>query len=229
MVKKFFAGVLLSFGFVCLLAAVAGVVSKDVEDRGAAVVVSLMLGVPPTALALWLIHDTNQQAKQTQQQRLQSAFFRLLTAGDGKITPLQFSMETGLPGDAAKQYLDARAREFNATFDVDEQGGIFYCFHLGEPERTRLPGGESIFPSAITAGSVAGSARFDVILHAVPDPRKIEAIKRVRAVTGLGLKEAKDLVEATPVPICRGVSRIVAEDCKRALESIGATVSLMEN
>jgi large subunit ribosomal protein L7/L12 len=66
---------------------------------------------------------------------------------------------------------------------------------------------------------------FDVVLAAIGD-KKINVIKEVRAMTGLGLKEAKDLVEAAPKPIKEGVGKDEAEELKKKLEEVGATVEL---
>jgi len=66
---------------------------------------------------------------------------------------------------------------------------------------------------------------FDVILVAAGD-KKINVIKEVRALTSLGLKEAKDLVEAAPKPVLEGVAKDVAEKAKEALEGAGASVTL---
>ena len=66
---------------------------------------------------------------------------------------------------------------------------------------------------------------FDVVLTSFGD-KKINVIKEVRAVTGLGLKEAKDLVEATPKAVKEAVSKAEAEELKTKLEEAGATVEL---
>lgn len=66
---------------------------------------------------------------------------------------------------------------------------------------------------------------FDVILAAAGD-KKINVIKEVRAITGLGLKEAKDLVEGAPKPVKEGASKDEAEALKKKLEEAGATVEL---
>ncbi len=66
---------------------------------------------------------------------------------------------------------------------------------------------------------------FDVILDAAGD-KKINVIKEVRALTSLGLKEAKDLVEAAPKPVLEGVAKDGADKAKEALEGAGATVTL---
>lgn len=66
---------------------------------------------------------------------------------------------------------------------------------------------------------------FDVVLAAVGD-KKINVIKEVRAITGLGLKEAKDLVEGAPKPVKEAVGKDEAEQLKKKLEEAGATVEL---
>ncbi|WP_013322790.1 50S ribosomal protein L7/L12 [Gloeothece verrucosa] len=67
---------------------------------------------------------------------------------------------------------------------------------------------------------------FDVILEEVPADKKIAILKVVRTITGLGLKEAKDLVESTPKPIKEGTNKDDAEDTKKKLEEAGAKVSV---
>src|ERR671937_2344232 len=66
---------------------------------------------------------------------------------------------------------------------------------------------------------------FTVMLTAAGD-KKIEVIKEVRAITGLGLKEAKDLVEAAPKPVKEGIPKDEAEKIKAALEKVGAKIEL---
>ena len=77
--------------------------------------------------------------------------------------------------------------------------------------------------SGAAAAPVEEQTEFTVVLAAIGD-KKIEVIKEVRAVTGLGLKEAKDLVEAAPKPVKEGVSKEEAEKIKAALEKAGAKV-----
>ncbi|MFS8865674.1 50S ribosomal protein L7/L12 [Synechococcus sp. H55.9] len=67
---------------------------------------------------------------------------------------------------------------------------------------------------------------FDVILEAVPADKKIAILKVVRELTGLGLKDAKDLVEAAPKPVKEGVAKEEANDIKKKLEEAGATVKI---
>jgi len=88
-------------------------------------------------------------------------------------------------------------------------------------------------PMAVAAaGAPAGDeavaeeqTEFDVILAAAGD-KKINVIKEVRTITGLGLKEAKDLVEGAPKPVKEAVGKDEAEELKKKLEDAGATVEL---
>jgi large subunit ribosomal protein L7/L12 len=90
-------------------------------------------------------------------------------------------------------------------------------------------------PVAVAAAPAAGGAgaaeeaaaqdEFDVVLEAAGD-KKINVIKEVRALTNLGLKEAKDLVEAAPKTLLEKVNKEAADKAKEALEAAGATVTL---
>jgi large subunit ribosomal protein L7/L12 len=88
-------------------------------------------------------------------------------------------------------------------------------------------------PVAVAAGPAAGGeaaaaeekTEFDVILTSFGS-NKVGVIKAVRSITGLGLKEAKDLVEGAPAPLKEGVSKDEAEDVKKQLEEAGAAVEV---
>jgi large subunit ribosomal protein L7/L12 len=84
--------------------------------------------------------------------------------------------------------------------------------------------------AAVAGGGDAGAAaeektEFDVVLASAGD-KKINVIKEVRAITGLGLKEAKELVESAPKAVKEGVSKDEAEELKKKLEEAGASVEL---
>ena len=97
--------------------------------------------------------------------------------------------------------------------------------------------GVTASPVAVAAGAVAGGAAaggqaaaeeqtsFDLILAAA-GANKIQVIKEIRAVTNLGLKEAKDLVESAPKPVKTGLKKEEADEIKKKLEAVGATVEL---
>jgi large subunit ribosomal protein L7/L12 len=88
-------------------------------------------------------------------------------------------------------------------------------------------------PVAVAAAAPAGAAAaeeeeqtaFDVVLTAAGD-KKIQVIKEVRAITGLGLKEAKDLVDGAPQSVKAGIAKDEAEKIKAQLEEAGASVSI---
>ena len=82
-------------------------------------------------------------------------------------------------------------------------------------------------PAAAGAASDVGAEQteFNVILSAIGE-KKINVIKEVRSITGLGLKEAKDLVEAAPKPVKEGASKDEAEEIKKKLEEAGASVEI---
>src|SRR5215203_5250611 len=79
--------------------------------------------------------------------------------------------------------------------------------------------------AAAAAAPVEEKTEFTVVLAAAGD-KKIEVIKEVRAITGLGLKEAKDLVEGAPKPVKEGVNKDEAEKIRATLEKVGAKVEL---
>lgn len=83
-------------------------------------------------------------------------------------------------------------------------------------------------PVAAAAGDAGGAAEqseFDVVLAAVGD-KKVNVIKAVRAITGLGLKEAKEMVDGAPATVKEGASKEEAEEIKKQLEEAGATAEL---
>jgi large subunit ribosomal protein L7/L12 len=87
-------------------------------------------------------------------------------------------------------------------------------------------------PAAVMAAPAGGGeaaaeekTEFDVVLTAIGD-KKIQVIKEVRTITGLGLKDAKDLVEAAPKPIKEGVKKEEAEEIKKKIEEAGGTVEV---
>jgi large subunit ribosomal protein L7/L12 len=84
-------------------------------------------------------------------------------------------------------------------------------------------------PAAAAGGEAAGAAaekdEFDVVLASFGD-NKVAVIKAVRSITGLGLKEAKEMVESAPSPVKEGASKEEAEELKKQLEEAGATVEL---
>ncbi len=126
-------------------------------------------------------------------------------------------LSTGDLLDAFKEMtlieLSEFVKEFEDTFDVT----------------AAAPAAAAAAPAA--AGAAAGGEaaadqdEFDVILEAAGD-KKIQVIKEVRTITGLGLKEAKDLVEAAPKPVLEKANKEAADKAKEALEAAGASVTV---
>ena len=98
-------------------------------------------------------------------------------------------------------------------------------------EKWGVSAAAAVAVAAMPGGAAGGAApveektEFTVVLAATGD-KKIEVIKEVRALTGLGLKEAKDLVEGAPKPVKEGVAKDEAEKIKATLEKVGAKVEL---
>ncbi|MBE9198043.1 MULTISPECIES: 50S ribosomal protein L7/L12 [unclassified Nodularia (in: cyanobacteria)] len=80
--------------------------------------------------------------------------------------------------------------------------------------------------AAAAAEPVEEKTEFDVVLDSVPADKKIAVLKIVRELTGLGLKEAKDLVEAAPKAVKEGIAKDAAEDAKKRIEEAGGKVTI---
>lgn len=124
--------------------------------------------------------------------------------------------------------------------EITKQDVIDYIANMSVLELSELVkeledkfGVSAAAPVAIAGGPIAGPAdaaaeektEFDVILTAAGD-KKIQVIKEVRAITGLGLKEAKALVDGAPKPVKEGIAKEDAEKIKAQLEEAGAQVEL---
>ncbi|MCC5619933.1 50S ribosomal protein L7/L12 [Nostoc sp. CHAB 5715] len=86
-----------------------------------------------------------------------------------------------------------------------------------------MPGGGG---AAAPAEEAVEQTEFEVILESVPADKKIAVLKIVRELTGLGLKEAKDLVEAAPKAVKEGIAKDAAEDAKKRIEEAGGKVTV---
>jgi len=102
--------------------------------------------------------------------------------------------------------------------DMEEKFGVSASAAVAVAAAPAAGGGEA-------AGAAEEKDEFDVILTGFGD-KKVGVIKAVRGITGLGLKEAKDLVEGAPSPVKEGAAKADAEEMKKQLEEAGATVEL---
>ena len=96
---------------------------------------------------------------------------------------------------------------------IEEAFGVSAAAPVGGFAMAAVPGA-----AAAPAEEVEEKTEFDVILDEVPADKKIAVLKAVRELTGLGLKEAKDLVESTPKPVREGIAKEAAEEAKKAIE-----------
>lgn len=106
---------------------------------------------------------------------------------------------------------------------IEEAFGVDASAVGGGGMMTMAPG---VAPGAAAAEPEEEKTEFDVILEEFPADKKIAILKVVRTITGLGLKEAKDLVEAAPKPIKEATTKEDAESVKKQLEEAGAKVTV---
>ena len=136
-ITKVAAGLMLTSGFLCLMASLMAlsdlktennfIVQQDAEDRLWA---GLILGVPFTVGGGYLVWGLRRKYERELSDRLNSSFYEILQANNGKISVLQLAMSAKLPGKQAQAYLNAKSQEFNACFECSEQGDIIYLFHI---------------------------------------------------------------------------------------------------
>jgi len=97
----------------------------------------LIFGIPTLTLGTWLALGLYRQSRQEKKalneqvsDRLQSIFYEMLQKNHGRITVLGFAMQSQLPAAHARQYLDEKAKDFNANFKVNEEGAVSYHFDV---------------------------------------------------------------------------------------------------
>jgi nitrogen fixation-related uncharacterized protein len=106
--------------------------STDMEIREARenAFLGITLSLPFLVGGGCLLWGAKQQNQKQLSDRLQSTFYHLVEEKQGRISVLLFAKEANITGIEAKQYLDLKAKEFNALFDLSNEGGIYYYFHL---------------------------------------------------------------------------------------------------
>ncbi len=135
--KKLAAGSLLTLGFILLAAGIYAPFDFSVsqKERESELVACLAFGLPLTAGGGWIVWNLRRRHQREADKFLGSIFFRLMKEGDGRLTLSRFAMEAQLTGEVAKQYLDEQAKRLDAHFDVDERGGVYYDFNIGNSVR----------------------------------------------------------------------------------------------
>ena len=108
-----------------------------IHERNNTAVGGFILGLPTSILGGWLalsLYNQKRQEKQALTQKineqLQSTFYRMVLENEGRVTVFKFAMHSQLPAASAKEYLDQKAKEFNADYTVSEDGGISYYFDV---------------------------------------------------------------------------------------------------
>lgn len=109
---------------------------------------------------------------------------------------------------------------------IEEAFGVDASASAGGGMMMMAPGMMAGAPGAAAAEPEEEKTEFDIILEDVPADKKIAILKVVRSLTGLGLKEAKEMVESAPKAVKEAVSKDDAEDAKKQLEEAGAKVSV---
>lgn len=171
----------------------------------------ILFGLLPMGFGTWITVKGRQADAQAEQRRLQSIFYRLLKESRGQINVLRFSMEANISGAEAKVFLDDRAREFNATFQVSEEGKIFYYFD----------GDFAALPAATS---------FDLILESYPWQQRNILADLIQYQMSLEKRTARAIVKQArsfPVMVARGISQNRANLLKDQLEATGATVLMI--
>lgn len=135
LIQKFAAGFCLLLGLPILILGTVEALnpSTPAEDREGAIAAVVLFGAPPTALGGWLLWNVRHQ-NQTKEQQIEHAreqlFLKLLQENEGSITVLRFASEAAIPLVEAKEFLDLKARQLNASFDTTDEGGIIYRFTM---------------------------------------------------------------------------------------------------
>lgn len=115
--------------------------------------------------------------------------------------------------------------EFISNMTVLELSELIHEFEEKFGVSAAAPAAVAVAGAAPEAAAAEEKTEFDAVLTAAGD-QKIKVIKEVRAITSLGLKEAKELVESVPAPIKEGVAKDEAEDIKAKIEAVGGTVEI---
>ncbi|NJN21513.1 MAG: hypothetical protein HC812_10455 [Leptolyngbya sp. RL_3_1] len=123
-IKQGAAVALMVVGVLCLGRAIETGLDRNPNRVGKreTITAGLLIGGTATTGGIALALNARRQRRRQQQAQLQVVFFKLVKAGRGKVTPLRLAMEAQLTGEAATAYLNEQARQYDATFQVDQEG-----------------------------------------------------------------------------------------------------------
>ncbi|NEP27304.1 MAG: hypothetical protein F6J94_08190 [Moorea sp. SIO1F2] len=129
--KKISAGLVLTFGILLLMVPVVVSTRREATSQDKVDALgSLIVGIPATFWGVWLAWGMYRQEQKEVLEHLQYTFYSLIEDENGRISVLKLAMTAKLPIAVAQDYLDQKAREYDATFEVTEEGRIFYNFTL---------------------------------------------------------------------------------------------------
>ncbi|MCY7321306.1 MAG: hypothetical protein LH660_05770 [Phormidesmis sp. CAN_BIN36] len=219
-VNTIVAGMLLGMGLpislVCLWNLVQQSDSFTSSARSMNVATLIFYGILPVTIGGWLALNNNPRSQKLERDRLRKVLFTLLREGNGNINVLRFAMEADISGTEAKAYLDDQAKEFNATFNVSEEGKVFYYFD-GEFNTPMLK-------------SIAGEKTYDVVLEYVPPRTRRDVTGTIQTITGWDERQTKRVIRssrASPITIAENVTISTADQFRRQLEAVGASVLIV--
>ena len=133
--KKVGAGLLLSLGFFCLMIAISELVDRDKTPQKKSesldtAIGGIAFGVPMMAAGGWIVRGFQKQHQKNNGDRLQAIFYQLVQQKQGHISVLSFAIAAQIMIEEAKQYLNKKAQELNATFENNEGGEVNYYFDI---------------------------------------------------------------------------------------------------
>lgn len=137
-IKKVCAGFMLSVGFIFLMVSISALFELNAEnitpeqrqEARDALLGLIALGVPLTVGGGYMFWGLRRRHQKELSDGLDSIFYEILQANHGRINVLQLAMTAKLPAKQAKEYLNQKSQEFNASFEPSEQGDIIYLFHI---------------------------------------------------------------------------------------------------
>lgn len=125
--NKLIPGLLLAVGIPLSLFAVTSLLNPQQKDKTGSLVL-MVIALPATAAGGWLALGKSKEGG-NKGDRLKSIFFQLLMEDNGRISVMQFAKATQISKEEARQYLEEKAKEFNATAKSDDRGGVSYYFN----------------------------------------------------------------------------------------------------
>ncbi|BAZ39589.1 hypothetical protein NIES4101_55430 [Calothrix sp. NIES-4101] len=138
LLTKLAAAGMLSLGFIFLIISVSALPelqnknnnSLQIQEAKETASAGIAFSVPLLAGGGYMLWGLRRKHRQILSDRLQSTFYHLIEQHQGRISVLLLAKEANITGQEAKEYLDAKAKEFNASFDLSSDGGIYYYFQI---------------------------------------------------------------------------------------------------